>query len=201
MALVGYRNLAWLKARLLPADMGDESDYDADISNIGLAVAAHFDRYTGRDLVRAVDESFECSAGVPSLVVSRYPIEAVTSAVLISGGGQSDISGAILNTLSKAGVIDFGGTIGTVHDKIRIGITGGFWCDDDDEKPAGATALPAEILNAWVQQCRAICEAENTFRAKGAERPDKKTAGPVSLENLTLLPGVKSILHLHMRFG
>lgn len=181
--------------------MGDESDYDADISNIGLAVAAHFDRYTGRELVRAVDESFVCSAGVPSLVVSRYPIEEVTRADLLSGGTTTDITGSILNTLEKAGVIDFGGTIGSVHDKLVIGITGGFWCDDDDEKPTGATALPAEILNAWVQQCRAVCEAENIFRAKGAERPDKKTAGPVSLENLTLLPGVKSILQLHMRFG
>jgi hypothetical protein len=201
MALVGYRNLAWLKSRLLPADMGDQSDYDADLSNIGLAVAAHFDRYTGRELIRAVDARFECAGGVPSLVVSRYPIEEITSAVLISGGSQSDISDAILNTLEKAGVIDFGGTIGSVQDKLRIGITGGFWCDDDDEQPAGSTALPDDILGAWVHQCRAVCEAENIFRAKGAERPDKKTAGPVSLETLTLLPGVKSILQLHMRFA
>jgi len=201
MSLVGFRNLDWLKARLLPADMGDVSDYDADLSNIGLAVAAHFDRYTGRDLIRAADARFECTGGVPSLVVSRYPIETVVSAVLISGSSQSDISGAILNILNKAGVIDFGTTMGSVSDKIRLGITGGFWCDDDDVMPTGATPLPNDILGAWVQQCRAVCEAENIFRAKGAERLDKKTGGAVSLDSLTLLPGVKSILQLHMRFA
>lgn len=201
MALVGYRNLAWLKSRLLPADMGDQSDYDADVENIGLAVAAHFDRFTGRALRRGIGHVFETTADQEAVTVSCYPIEEITAAELVVAGVASDISASIRSTHYSAGIVRFYGAPGSGEDILRLTITGGFWCDDDDEMPVGATALPTEILNAWVQQCRAVCEAENTFRTKGAEKPDKKLPGAVSLESLTLLPGVKSILQLHVRFG
>jgi hypothetical protein len=203
MALVGYRNLAWLKARLLPADMGDESDYDADLSAIGLGVAAHFDRFTGRKLRRATGHVFETPADTEAVVVDCYPIEIITAAELVVNGAASNIPGSIINVHSKAGIVRFSGTQGGEADLIRLTITGGYWCQDgdDDELPEDATALPDELLNAWVQQCRAICEAENTFRGKGAEKPDKKTGAAVSLDTLTLLPGVQRILQLHTRQG
>jgi len=200
MALVGYRNLAWLKARLLPADMGEESDYDEDISSIGLAVAALFDRYTGRELRRNPAARFECPADVESVVIRSYPIEAITS-VEISGPGYTgqSISTAVIGLQNASGIVDFGCQIGTHLEKLSILSAGGYWCDDDDVMPEDAAILPDDLLGEWVKQCRAVCEAENTFRTKGAAAPDKKTAGAVSLETLTLMASVKAALQTYIR--
>ena len=65
--------------------------------------------------------------------------------------------------------------------------------------PNGATPLPEDLLQAWYQQCRAVCEAENTFRQKGAAKPDPKNSG--GLDKLALLPGVKRTLQLYIRLG
>ena len=50
MALVGYRDLSWLKSRVLPADMSEETTWDTELSAIGLGVAARFDTFTARKL-------------------------------------------------------------------------------------------------------------------------------------------------------
>ncbi len=201
MALVGYRNLEWLLSRLLPADMGDASDYDADVSNIGLGVAELFDRFTGRKLRRAEGHIFETPADLDAVVVDLYPIEEIEAAEIVVGGVASDIESSIAGTHPGAGIVRFHGAPGNEADLIRLTLTGGYWCEDDAAMPAGAIPLPGDILNAWVIQCRAVCEAENTFRGKGAEKPDKKTGASISLDTLTLLPGVQRTLQLHTRQG
>lgn len=201
MALVGYRNLEWLLARLLPADMGDAGDYDADVSAIGLGVAAMFDRFTGRRLRRAEGHVFETPADMDAVVVDLYPIEEIEAAQLVVNGQAADIQSSIAGTHAGAGIVRFHGIPGSEADLIRLTLTGGYWCEDDAAMPAGATPLPDDLLNAWAQQCRAICEAENTFRGKGAEKPDKKTGAAISLDSLTLLPGVQRMLQLYTRQG
>lgn len=200
--LTGYRNLAWLKARLLPADMGDEGQYDSDLTEIGKGVAARFDRMTGRILRRTVDAVYECAADRASIVLTCYPIETLTAVELVNGDDASDILGSVTGKQAGAGILYFGGEPGASYQTIRVTSTGGFWCEDGaEEKPAGATALPDDLLQAWVEQCRAVCEAENTFRTKGAKAPDKKTAGAIDLAGLVLLPGVRQTLQLHTRLA
>ena len=201
MALVGYRNIGWLLSRLLPADMGDASDYDADVAAIGLGVAAAFDRFTGRILRRTVGAIHETSADQDAIVASCYPIETLTSVQLVAAGVVSDISSQIAGTQLRAGIVRFHGAPGDERDLIRLTITGGYWCEDDAAMPAAATPLPDDLLTAWVQQCGAVCEAENVFRAKGATPQDKKTGSGVTLENLTLLAGVKVALQTYIRFS
>lgn len=197
MSLVGYRNLAWLKARLLPADMGEESDYDADIEAIGKGVAAHFDRFTGRILRRATGVIYECAADREAVVLSCYPVEALTAVQLVDGATVSDISSAVIGTLPKAGIVRFSGLAGANYQTLRLTVTGGYFCENGAAAlPAGATPLPDDLLQAWVQQCRAVCQAENIFRTKGAEKPNK---GASAIETLTLLPGVRAVLQLHLR--
>lgn len=201
MALAGYRNLEWLLARLLPADMGEVSDYDADVTAIGLGVAAAFDRFTGRVLRRTVGAIHETSADQDAIVANCYPIETLTSVQLVAAGVVSDISAQIAGTQLRAGIVRFHGAPGDERDLIRLTITGGYWCEDDAAMPVGATALPDDLLSAWVQQCRAVCEAENVFRTKGAAGADKKTGSGVTLETLALMPGVKTALQTYVRFA
>jgi len=198
--LTGYRNLTWLKARLLPADMGADTDFDADLTAIGLGVAAAFDAATGRKLRRDAAATFECPADRESVVLTSYPIESITSADLLFGGTTTDVSGSIMGLQNGSGIVDFGGQIGSHLDRLVIVSAGGYWCDDDDSQPAGSAALPDDLLNAWVMQCRATCEAENTFRTKAAGSPDKKTGAGITLQTLDLLPKVRATLQLHTRF-
>lgn len=199
MSLIGYRNLQWLKTRLLPAEMDMEATWDADVEAIGLGVAAAFDRFTGRTLRRTVAHRFETSADQSVVIADCYPIETVTAHVVVAGSASSI---QIANTLTGCGIVRFYGAPGGEEDIIRLTITGGYFCEDDGvEQPAGSTALPDELLNAWVQQCRAVCEAENTFRGKAASSADKKTSSAVGIDALTLLSGVKAVLQLHTRQG
>jgi hypothetical protein len=201
MPLVGYRNLEWLKARLLPAEMGDESSYDADLSDIGRGVAALFDRTTGRLLRRTVGAVYNCAADADSVVVPCYPIETITSVYLVDATGSTLITGQVESHNASAGIIHFAGAPGSDRQTLSITVTGGYWCDDAvAAMPNGATPLPDDLVNAWVQQCRAVAEAENIFRAKGAEKPDKKSTA-MTLETLALLPGVKAMLQLYRRYS
>lgn len=201
MALVGYRNLSWLKARLLPADQGDDSDYDTDLEEIGLAVASQFDRITGRVLRRTPSVVFETGADHEAIVISCYPIEGTPTIQLVDAGTASAIPARQIS--AKTGIIRFDGMPGNEDQLIRVTSSGGFWCLDDDGLPVGATALPDDLLKAWQLQCRAVCDAEGIFRQKGAGNftdKDKREAS-LRMETLDLIPAVKRTLQLYLRMG
>lgn len=201
MALVGYRDLSWLKARILPADSegapSDETRWDAEISAIGLGVASAFDRFTARKLRRTTGHQYTTSADVEDVCVDLYPIEELTAVELIVDGTASDVSDAVRNTLRGAGIIYFHGPLSVSKDLLRLTITGGFWCQDgDEEQPENSEPIPDDLLNAWVEQVRAVCDMENLFRQKAIEKPDKKAGG-----NLTgFTDGVKQTLQGYIRF-
>lgn len=201
MALSGYRNLAWLKSRLLPADMGDDSDYDADLEEIGKAVAAQFDRITGRTLRRSTGVIFETPADSEAIVISCYPIEGTPVIELVDAGTASAIPARQVS--ARTGIIRFDGMPGDDDQLIRVTSTGGYWCLDADTLPGGATALPDDLLKAWQLQCRAVCDAEGIFRQKGATNfadKDKKESS-LRMETLDLIPAVKRTLQLYLRMG
>lgn len=201
MSLIGYRDLSTLKARLLPADLGDEFDWDEDISAIGLGVAAEFDRFTGRILRRTVGAKLVSTADVTSIVLTSYPVETVTSISLVSGGTSSDLTTSIQGLHKTAGIIHFVSEPGDQFSTLEITSTGGYWCDDGEAMPVDATALPDDLLQAWFQQCRAVADAEGTFRQKGAgNHADKDKRDPsLRMDTLTLLPAVRRTLQLYLR--
>ncbi len=203
MPLAGYRDLATLKARLLPADMGDDTTWDADLAAIGEGVAAEFDLATGRTLRRTVGYTFEAAADCESYVMGCYPIEAVTAISLRSGGTEHDVLASLQAIQHYAGILEFGACLGSHLEVLTFTLTGGFWCDDGETAmPNAAKALPNDLLLAWYQQCRAVCEAENIIRTKGAGKSDgKAAAAPLRIDNLTLTPAVKRTLQLYTRMG
>lgn len=201
MAFAGYRSLSWLKSRLLPADMGDLLDHDQDVEEIGKAVAAQFDRVTGRVLRRTAGVVFETPADQEAIVISCYPIEGTPLIQLVDGAYVSAI--AARQVSAQTGIIRFDHMPGDEDQLIRVTSTGGFWCDDGDAMPTGATPLPDDLLKAWQLQCRAVCDAEQIFRQKGAGNftdKDKREAS-LRMETLDLIPSVKKTLQLYLRMG
>lgn len=200
MALAGYRDLATLKARLLPANMGEDSDYDADLTAIGLGVAAQFDRLTGRILRRTVGATLSLSADRDSVVLTAYPVESIDAVKVIDSTGETDVSSLVQSTIGPAGIVRFETEPGTERQTLYIEHTGGYWCQDgaDDELPTDATAIPDDLVEAWILQCRAVCEAQDIFRQKGAGKDDKKT-GAATVASLTLVPAVRQTLNLYLR--
>lgn len=196
--LYGYRDLAFLKSRLLPADMGDDSDYDADLMEIGKGVADLFDQVTGRKLRREVGCVYECSADRDFVILTNYPVETITSVKLVYFGIETVLTNVVQGQVKKAGIVHFGGKLGNEEETLQITSTGGFWCDDGEAMPMGATPMPDNLVLAWIQQCRAVCEAEDTFRQKGAGKADAKKSG-LEIGTLALVPGVKETLNRYMR--
>lgn len=204
MSLIGYCDLATLRSRLLPADLGEDAEWDADISAIGLGVAGIFDAITGRELRRNTAARFECPADVDSVVLKSYPVESITSVMLASGTGPSaDVSSAVLGLQKASGIVDFGGVLGSHVDRLEIVSSGGFWCDasDDVPMPSGATPMPGALLEAFFLQCRAMADAQGTFRQKGAGNfSDKDKREPsLRMDTLDVIPSVKRTLQLFMR--
>lgn len=199
--LTGYRPLATLRARLLPADMSDDTSHDADITAIGQGVAAMFDRITGRELKRNAAAKHETPAGNESIVLKSYPVESITSVSLVRGTTTTVITDAVAALQKASGIVDFGGAIGTHLDRMEVVSAGGYWCDAGDTMPTGATPLPDDLLQAWYLQCRAQADAENIFRQKGAaNNTDKDKRDPaLRIDTIDILPAVRRTLQLYMR--
>ena len=201
--LFGYRNLANLKARLLPDAMTTDTTWDVDIAAIGKGVAAWFDRQTGRELVYNAAAVFERPAGVESVVLKSYPVISIASVTLTIQSSVTTITDAVMGLQKASGIVDFGGCQGTHLDRLEITSAGGYWCDAEDTiaMSPGATPLPDDLLQAWYLQCRAVCDAENIFRQKGAgNSADKDKRDPaLRLDTLDIIPTVKKILQLYLR--
>jgi hypothetical protein len=198
-----YRPLETLKLRMLPADLGDSSDYDLDLAAIGSGVAAWFDRITGRELERNTAATMTVAADVESVVLKSYPIESITKVQLICGSSVTTMTDAVMSFHPTAGIVEFGSALGSHIERLAIESKGGYWCDplDGSTLPTGATPLPDDILQAWYAQCRAVCDAEAIFRQKGAGNfADKDKREPsLRLQTLDILPSVKRVLQLHTR--
>lgn len=201
--LYGLANLATLRSRMLPADLDDSTDYDADLMVIGASVASLFDRLTGRELKRNAAALFTCPADVESVVIRSYPIESITTVTVVYQSSSTVMTDAVLGLHKASGIVDFGAALGSHIERLEIVSVGGYWCDAGDTiaMPTGATPLPDDLLQAWYAQCRAACDAEGIFRQKGAGNfADKDKREPsLRLQTLDILPSVKRVLQLYTR--
>jgi hypothetical protein len=79
---------------------------------------------------------------------------------------------------------------------VVVDYDGGYWLDDGDPMPAGATPLPDDLLEALVMQCQAWAEARNLF---GTISLDKERKGQPNA--LQLMKDVEAILEPYRRYG
>lgn len=172
MPNAGFTTLTALKARLLPEAGRDETTWDAALGSLGKAIAERMQAYCGRIFGRGANVADEFSALSPCVTLRRYPVEGI-SGIQIRGftGEPEDFEGAW--QLDKgAGLVSFSHAPGSRMERIIIGYTGGWWLDDGTAMPAGATAMPDDLLEAWIAEVQYHAEGRGLFEAVGL-RPAK----------------------------
>lgn len=194
MLSAGFLSLADLKDALLPAKQPDRDDYDDKLVKLGLGVARSFEQHCNRKFVRAEGTVYETDAARSSVTLEALPVEAITSVELLCYGESTAITTDVAALLKSPGIVRFGSVLGSHLDTVRVTYTGGYWLDDGNAMPAGATPLPEDLLEAYIEQCQAEAEARDLFRNVGMQKPGEN-AKP------GMLPRVKEVLKQYVRFN
>ena len=209
----GLSNLATLKSIILPDAIAADTQFDAEILAIGRGVAASFDNFCNRRLMRAVGaiDEFDCNRSYASL--RNYPIEQIT-AVDLRFTSQDDwesqpIFDVILNQSNESGIIDFNKILGPNISRLRVTYTGGYFFEQLEpadegyptELPDGATPLPPDMLDAWFEQCMSIFVARDTLGQKSIKKVDKETTGDYRFATIGLLQHVIDVLTPYRRYS
>lgn len=195
--------LSTLKAHLLAPAATSRTDFDTALGLIGLGVAMKFETYCSRKFAYTVGAVVTLPANQLVFSVPRFPIVGSVTAVLQPGGGgaTTTITGDISQTDKAAGLVHFTGMPGTVDDRVVITYTGGFWIPtgaEGDTQPANSTELPDDLKLAYVEQCRAVAQAQGLFA--GASMPgDTASDNRVISREIKLLPDVVEVLNMHRR--
>lgn len=199
--LAGYLVTQDLRRRMLPGEMGADDEFDGEIGEVGREVAGMFDRFTGRILRRGVEMVFEAAADQPSITLPLYPVEEIHEVLLCDRHQETDVTGRIADVMRNSGVVRFDGAPGGRRQHLKIKVTGGYHCPPGDvERPATAVELPADLLGAFIVQCRAVCEAENLFRQRGARSADRAREG-YDLTTLRMTPAAREVLTLYIAYS
>ena len=181
MLNAGFTTIESLKARILPEAARIDTEYDAALSKLGLAIAARMEGHCARKFDRVVGAVDEFSAWTLSVVLKRYPIETITSVDLRDSAGTLVPCETDYSLDEACGLIDFLQTPGDRSERLVITYTGGYWMDDGSTMPAGATALPDDVLELWIAEVQRHAEARGTFEAVGLRvQKDAAKATPIN---------------------
>lgn len=207
MANTGFGPLIELKRHLLPEALRSKTTWDDQLTLIGKAVVARFERFTNRTFARATADTYTFQGGVTGVVLPRYPIEDVTDLDLKINGATSwdDYNDSIANYSADSGIVEFEIVMGRADDLVRVTFDGGFWWEtaetEDTAQPAGSTAIPDDLKDAWMVQTQAEVEARNILGTVGASIGTNSRNTPNDLTNHQLLPLVEKVLTPHRRFA
>lgn len=199
MLNAGFSTLVYLKSRLLPDAGIEETQWDTALGKLGLAVAARFNAHCNRDLDRLEDTTYFASARTMSVTLRRFPVESITSVEVIATDGTTtalEETGYTLDTAS--GVLEFLTPPGDRTDRLKVTYTGGFWLDPltGATLPTGATALPDDLLEAWVSEVQIQAESRNLFGAISLRKDSTKSKPSTGLDESTV-----EALRPHRRFS
>lgn len=195
-----FTHLDILKARILPTAEVSLTIYDTRLAALAAGVSRAFESYCGRIFTRAVDTVEEKPGGSALFGVDRYPIETVDT-VEVRVGIAGDWSEWTIAHLSKSsGQILTETTAGSELDTVRITYTGGYYIDLSSDLsgtlPSGATALPLDLIDAWVLQCDHEARVRRIFGTSSNE----DVGAPFS-ETFDLLPRVRQVLDRYRRMA
>ena len=163
-----YLHLNQLKARILPAETSGATRFDERLRGIAEGVAAMFDCYTGRKLVREVGRIEDHPGGVGVIFLQAPPVEVLTTLTISYEEGDAFEALGYDRLSKKAGIIRFDeASPGDDGSTIRATYTGGYWVDTSEDLsgtlPNGATAIPGDLLDAWVMQVDHECRLRKVF--------------------------------------
>jgi len=167
MLNAGLSTLDYLKSRILPEASREETTWDEALSKIGMAVARRMEGHCARLFDRAEDAVDEFSAWTLAVTLRRYPVETITGIDIRIFTGAAQAAQVDYNLSASSGLIEFPQVPGTRDERIIITYTGGYWLDDGDTMPVGATPLPEDLLEIWISEIQATAEARGIFEAIG----------------------------------
>lgn len=197
----GLANLLTLKRHLLPDSWQTETQLDDILLDLGRGVAAQFEGACGRKWLRTVGDTQDAPGNVALIQLERYPVEGsptITIRYMNDAAFTDSATDWIDQTMNENGIVQLMGAPATYRDRLRVTFTGGYWWDQSEDQtdvqPVGSTAVPADLLLAWLQQCKHVfAESEMISRralASSQEQADANKAGGA----LALLPAVKAML-------
>jgi hypothetical protein len=211
----GLSNLFTLKSWLLPEAMVAGTDYDVLIATIGKGVAAALEQHCNRRFLRIEGDVFECAADRMHIGLPRFPLEVLTTIeqrdTLSEGWVAKVINDFVENQANDSGLVWFTSIAGTYPSRLRFTYTGGYWFDllepadmgFPTTQPAGSTAVPPDLLAAWLLLCENIWKTHDKL---GLSIGEKAGAGGGSLLGLSLAgldipPIVQAKLQPFIRFS
>src|SRR5437879_1647360 len=126
--------------------------YDTLLTSAIKALSSRFDKITNRSLARTVGTTQEFPADKTELILSCFPLEAVTKLELKSNETEGWIEQTGTDYLIRnACVVSLASRLGTWRDQGRITYTGGYVLPGTTPG-AGQTALPDDLEQAAVEQ-------------------------------------------------
>ncbi len=170
----GLCTLNYLKSRILPEAARIDTEYDAALSKLGLAIAGRMQGHCARKFDRqtaAVDEFY---AHTLAVCLRRQPVETITSIEIRVFTGALEVFDGGYQLDASAGILDFGGFPGGCTDRIVITYTGGYWLDDGSTLPTGATALPDDLLEIFLAEVQLHAQTRNLFASIGLSSSSDK---------------------------
>ena len=194
----GFGTLSYLKSRILPASVADDFQWDDALCRVGLAVARKMNSYCNRTFERTLGQVDEFSALATAVVCRAFPIEAITSVEIRTWTGAVTAFTGGYHMDNGAGLLMFASNPGDGTERLVVTYDGGFWLDGGWACPAGATALPDDVLEAWVLLCQAWVEARKILGEVAMQSLEPKAQRPGSL---TLEAGVAEILNPYRRYA
>src|SRR6267142_2112383 len=128
------------------------STYDTLLTNAIEAVSTRFDNLTNRTLARTVGTTQEFPADKTEIILSCFPLEAVTKLELKSTEAEGWVEQTGIDYLIRnACVVSLSTRLGTWRDQGRITYTGGYVLPGTTPDP-GQTALPDDLEQAAIEQ-------------------------------------------------
>ena len=190
-----YLHLDRLKARILAPEVVALTRYDVRLAAIAAEVAALFDSYTGRTLVRASGIIEDHSGGQGFIQLRAVPVETLTTLTISYEDGETHETLDYDRLSKKTGLVYFDdGSPGGEYSTIRATYTGGYYVDTSSggngEQPSGSTAMPADLLGAWCLQIDHELRVRRVLGSTGDE--DVSAPYPQALD---FIPRVKTVLN------
>lgn len=190
-----------LKARILPDAAAALDTWDTALEALGKAVARKLGRWCNRDFDREADVVETVRGGQGTLVLRRYPVEEIDTLEVLDPDGDSEtVDSGDYQLRAASGLIRCSYVLGGDLDQIRVTYTGGYWLDDGQTMPTGATPLPEDLTDAFVMQAQAEAEHRELFRTVGLRR-EQREAGEARLTDLRVIPAVAEILNPYRRLA
>ncbi len=210
----GLGNLSLLTTTLLPDAMQPDTQWSALLQSVGQGVAAQFEKFCNRKLAYAAGDIAQFNADRKYLSLPRYPLVSVADIAQSDTADQNfqslgPVNETVLQINFPSGLIEFGYITGPHFSRLQVTYTGGYWFETKEPTdegyptalPAGATPLPADLLDAWLEQCLFLFKERDLLGQRAIQKPGKESVGDYRFAEIGLTQRVQDVLTTYRRYS